>query len=77
MNAAKRGLAAVAEGLATLLHIAAGILAVRLFVELPDPTNRHPAALIVLAIIGVGLADLVLTWPLRRISTALRSSAHI
>lgn len=74
MNAAKREISTLLDGLVRLIHVAAAILAVRIFIELSDPTNKHPAALILLGIVAIGLADLILAWPLRRISNAIRSN---
>lgn len=77
MNTAKRELADLIDGFIKFIHIVAAIFAVRIFVELADPTNTTPAVLILLGIVGVGIADLVIVWPLWLFSTLLRSTTRL
>ncbi|MFI2349717.1 hypothetical protein ACH492_22220 [Streptomyces sp. NPDC019443] len=77
MNTAKRQLADLLDGLIKMTHILAAVFAVRIFVELSDPTNTVPAAVIILGIVGIGIADLIITLPLKRISNVIRSITYL
>lgn len=77
MNAAKRQIADLLDGLIKMTHILAAVFAVRIFVELSDPTNTTPAAVILLSIVGIGLLDLIIAIPLKRISNVIRSTTRI
>lgn len=77
MNAAKRELADLLDGFIKFVHIVAAVLAVRIFVELSDPTNTVPAAVILLGIVGIGALDLIITLPLKRISNLIRSVTRL
>lgn len=77
MNALNRELADLLDGLIKLVHIVAVIFVVRIFVELSDPTNTVPAAVILLGIVGIGALDLLITLPLKRISNLIRSITRL